>query len=314
MSQEKVLLTGGAGYIGSVLVGELLQDGYAVTVVDNFQYRQNSLAAYFHNSNLTVEVADVRDELFIKKQAQTHDIIVPLAAIVGAPACDQRQFDARSTNLTSTIDLIGSLSPHQIVVMPTTNSAYGAGEPGQVFDEESPLKPISSYARDKVLVEQALLEHPQSISFRLATVFGMSPRMRLDLLVNNFVYKAIHDRYLVLFEPHFTRNFIHVRDVAKAILFALRGPTKMFQGVFNVGLSNANLTKMELAEKVRDQFPDLSILVGDHQSDPDQRNYFVSNEKIERLGFSADHSIENGISELARGLATLPHGDFFNSF
>ena len=311
---EKVLVTGGAGYIGSILVGELLRENYAVTVLDNFTYRQNSLASLYHDSRMSVVVADVRDENVLSGLCRDHDIIFPLAAVVGAPACNQRAFDARSTNLTSTLSLFRSLSPQQLVVMPTTNSAYGAGADGEVFTEESELKPISSYAKDKVVVEQELLQRSNSVSFRLATVFGMSPRMRLDLLVNNFVHKAIHDGYLVLFEPHFIRNYIHVRDVAEAFLMALRNREAMVQNIFNVGLSEANLTKMQLAEKIRDQIPEVTLSVGQHKSDPDQRNYFVSNEKIEKLGFRPRHSIESGIAELVRGLRTLPTGDFFNSY
>lgn len=311
---ERVLVTGGAGYIGSILVGDLLQNNYAVTVLDNFSYRQNSLASHYHDSRLNVVVGDVRDEKALSDLSRKHDIILPLAAIVGAPACNQRVFDAQSTNLTSTLSLLRSLSPEQLVVMPTTNSAYGAGAEGQIFTEESALNPISAYARDKVIVEQELLQRSNSVSFRLATVFGFSPRMRLDLLVNNFVYKAIHEGYLVLFEPHFTRNYIHVRDVAEAFLMALRNREEMVQNIFNVGLSDANLTKMQLAEKIKEQIPEVALLVGDHKSDPDQRNYFVSNEKIEQLGFRASHSIESGIAELMRGLRTLPSGDFFNSY
>ena len=311
---EKVLVTGGAGYIGSVLVGELLQEGFGVTVVDNFLYRQNSLAAHCHQRNLSVAVADVRHSNELAHLVKSHDIVIPLAAIVGAPACNERAFDASSTNLDATLNLLRGLSNDQFVIMPTTNSAYGSGPIGQVFTEESDLNPISSYAREKVIVEEALMQHPMSISLRLATVFGMSPRMRLDLLVNNFVLKALRDEYLLLFEDHFTRNFIHVKDVAHAFILAIKNRESMLGNIYNVGLSTANLTKMELAQTIQRQLPNLTIVRSDHRSDPDQRNYLVSNEKIENAGFVPKFSLEDGVAELIKGIRTLSQGNYFNTF
>lgn len=311
---EKVLVTGGAGYIGSLLCGELLRDGYSVTVVDSFYDRQNSLATHFHDPKFQVVVGDIRDEEILRDLIGKHDIILPLAAVVGAPACEQRKSDADSINRDAMLAMLQMLSADQTVVMPTTNSAYGSGLDGEVFTEDSPLQPISAYARDKVLVESALMEHPNSVSLRLATVFGMSPRMRLDLLVNNFVHKALRDGFVVLFEAHFTRNYVHVRDVAQAFLLALRNRDEMASSAFNVGLSSANLTKLELAERIKNRIPSLAIIIEDHKSDPDQRNYIVSNKKIEAIGFSPQFSIEDGIDELLRGLPTLSQGAYFNSF
>ena len=208
-------------------------------------------------------------------------------------------------NLTSQLDLFGMVSMEQLVVMPTTNSAYGSGQAGEVFSEDSPLNPISQYAVEKVEVEKALMELPNAVSLRLATVFGMSPRMRLDLLVNDFALRAMRDRFIVLFEHQFVRNFIHVSDVVRAMDLALDHSEAFVGDVFNVGLSSANLTKLELCEKIREQVPEFQISLAEVGRDPDQRNYIVSNTKIERLGFSPSVTIEAGIAELLRGLPSL---------
>ena len=248
---KRVLVTGGAGYIGSVLVPDLLNKGYEVTVVDNFMYRQTSLATSIRNSNFKLVFGDVRNEALMKEEISKADVLIPLAAIVGAPACDKDPILAKSVNRDSILWLIKQLSKDQRIIMPTTNSAYGSGEEDNFCDENSPLNPLSLYAKDKVIVEQALMELSNATSFRLATVFRLSPRMRLDLLVNNFVYRAISDGFIIIFEGHFKRNYIHILDVVQAFNMALENEL-IFQGeIFNVGLSEANISKLELCEMIK---------------------------------------------------------------
>jgi nucleoside-diphosphate-sugar epimerase len=301
----KVLVTGGAGYIGSTLVPMLLESGYHVHVLDSFLYQENSLGGWMHHPRLEVTVGDVRDESATERLVKQADAVIPLAAIVGAPACNWDPVAATSTNLEAMRDLFGWISPGQQVVMPTTNSAYGHGGDDHHCDETSPLHPLSQYAVEKVAVESELMQLRQATSLRLATVFGMSARMRLDLLVNDFVNRAIRDRSIVLFEADFYRNFIHVRDVARLFLFALEHPDEMSGEIYNAGLSSANLTKRELCELIREQVPEFVIMEAPLHKDPDQRNYIVSNEKLARLGFVAETSIHEGIAELRKGIPTL---------
>lgn len=308
----KILLLGGAGYIGSVLAEEFLKSGYGVHVVDNFHYRQHSLGHLASNKSLDVTVGDVREVDQLKTWLRDADIVVPLAAIVGAPACAANPIDAESINVSFPLELFRQVSDSQWIIMPTTNSAYGKGEAGGFCDENSPLQPLSQYAREKVLVEQKLVELPNFTSFRLATVFGMSPRMRLDLLVNDFVNRALRDRVLVLFESSFRRNFIHVRDVAQCFLLAVQNHSKFAGEIFNVGLSEANLTKRQLADVIRGYVPSLEIVESDFGIDPDQRDYVVSNEKIEKLGFSPKYSLQEGVEELIKGIRPLAQLNFAN--
>jgi len=307
-----ILVTGGAGYIGSMLVPDLLNQGHKVTVVDNFLYKQTSLAASIRHKNLSLIFGDVRDESLMKSQIVQADVVVPLAAIVGAPACDNDPIAAQSINKDSILWLIKHLSPNQRIIMPTTNSAYGSGDKNNLCDENSPLNPLSLYARDKVLVERALMDLPNATSFRLATVFGISPRMRLDLLVNNFVYRAITDGFIVVFEGHFKRNYIHVLDVIQAFNLALSNE-KDFKGqIFNVGLSEANISKIDLCRKIQTIIPGFTYLEAPLGKDPDQRNYVVSNAKIERIGFKPLVSLESGLQELVKGLKMFNHKPFTN--
>ena len=298
----KVLVTGGAGYIGSVLVPDLLNRGYEVTVVDNFKYRQTSLTTSIRNSNFKLVFGDVRNEALMKEEVSKADVLIPLAAIVGAPACDKDPMLAKSINRDSILWLIKQLSKDQRVIMPTTNSAYGVGEKGNFCDESSPLNPLSLYAKDKVIVEQALMELPNATSFRLATVFGLSPRMRLDLLVNNFVYRAISDGFVVIFEGHFKRNYIHVLDVVQAFNLALENELDFRGEIFNVGLSEANISKLELCEMIKKIVRNFTFIEAPFGKDPDQRNYIVSNAKIENLGFKPTIPLNSGLEELAKGL------------
>jgi len=307
-----ILVTGGAGYIGSVLVPELLNKGHQVTVIDNFMYKQTSLASSIRDVNLSLVFGDVRDESLMKEHLSKADVIIPLAAVVGAPACDNDPIAAQSINKDSILWLLKHLSFQQRILMPTTNSAYGSGDKNNYCDENSPLNPLSLYARDKVTVEKALLELPNATSFRLATVFGISPRMRLDLLVNNFVYRAISDGFVILFEGHFKRNYIHVQDVIQAFNLALNDE-KNFKGeIFNVGLSEANISKIDLCREIQSIIPNFTYLEAALGKDPDQRNYVVSNQKIENLGFKPTVSLRNGLEELVKGLKMFNHKPFSN--
>ena len=307
-----ILVTGGAGYIGSLLVPNLLSQGHSVTVVDNFMYRQTSLASSIRDEKLTLVFGDVRDESLMKAHLAKADVIIPLAAIVGAPACDSDPISAQSINKDSILWLLRQLSPNQRIIMPTTNSAYGSGDKNNYCDENSPLNPLSLYARDKVTVEKALMELPNATSFRLATVFGISPRMRLDLLVNNFAYRAITDGFVIVFEGHFKRNYIHVLDVIQAFNLGLNNE-KNFKGeIFNVGLSEANISKIDLCREIQSLIPTFTFLEAELGKDPDQRNYVVSNQKIENLGFKPSVSLRSGLEELIKGLKMFNHKPFTN--
>jgi len=308
----KVLVTGGAGYIGSILIPKLLDSGYEVIVVDNYMYKQTSLVENIMNKNFSLVIDDVRNTSNMKKLYSKADIIIPLAAIVGAPACEKDPILASSINKNSIIEQLTDLSQDQVVIMPTTNSAYGSGDSNNFCDEGSPLNPLSLYAKDKVEVEKILMERSNSVSFRLATVFGLSPRMRLDLLVNNFVYRAVTDGFIVIFEGNFKRNYIHVSDVASAFLGAIQNPSNFVGDVFNVGLSEANISKVELCEKISKILPFFTFLEAPIGKDPDQRNYIVSNAKIESRGFLPKVSLELGLNELISGIRIFNNSSYSN--
>ena len=308
----KILVTGGAGYIGSIMVPRLLEAGHEITVVDNFFYGQNSLAHCCHHKDFQILRGDIRNQSLMKPLVKDADAIIPLAALVGAPICDDRPLEAHSVNHDAAIALMDWMSSSQMILMPTTNSGYGGGGDGTSCDEESPLNPISQYAKEKVHVEQKLMTKENAISFRLATVFGMSPKMRLDLLVNDFTYRAVSDKFVVLFESHFKRNYIHVQDVARVFLHGLENFDKMKGQIYNVGLSDANLSKEELCNKIKEHYPDFMFLTAPVGKDPDQRNYIVSNEKIERTGFKPQFSLSQGVKELVMGLQTLRNGRYTN--
>jgi nucleoside-diphosphate-sugar epimerase len=309
---HKILVTGGAGYIGSIMVPELLAQGHKVTVIDSFMFKQNSLAAVCAHPNFEIVNADVRDAKVVGEAMKKHDILIPLAALVGAPLCSKDPMTATAVNHDVPLRTFKEMSRDQWVLMPTTNSAYGSGQKDSYCDETSTITPISLYAKDKVEVEKALMERGNAVSFRLATVFGMSPRMRTDLLVNDFTYRAVHDRFVVLFEPHFKRNYVHVRDVTRAFQFGIENFEKIKGEVFNVGLSDANISKMELCQVIKKQLPDFTFPEAEVGKDPDQRNYVVSNAKIEKAGFKTQYSLDAGIGELIKGFKMIKNSNFGN--
>jgi nucleoside-diphosphate-sugar epimerase len=309
---NNILVTGGAGYLGSILVPELLKVGNKVTVLDNFMYKQNSLAHVCNDLNFQIVQGDVRIKDTVLPLLKEAEIIIPLAALVGAPLCSRDPVNAQSINHDAMLNLFEWARDGQCILMPTTNSAYGTGDENNFCTEESELRPISQYAKEKVVVEKALMKRTNSISFRLATVFGMSPRMRIDLLVNDFVHRAFHDRFIILFESHFKRNYVHVRDVTRAFMHAIENFDKMKGEIYNVGLSEANLSKRELCERIQKHIPDFIIQEALMGKDPDQRNYIVSNEKIEKTGFKTAHSLDSGIQELVKGYTMIQNTRYTN--
>lgn len=313
MSPKKILITGAAGYIGSVLVPELLRAGHEVTVIDNFMYNQVSLLDVCNFKTLTVIRGDARDEKLVAAHIIGKEVIIPLACIVGAPACDADPVAARSINLEAVQMIMRLRTPEQKIIFPNTNSGYGRMQEGVAYcDETSPLDPVSLYGKLKVQAELELLVSGNTITFRLATVFGASPRMRMDLLVNDFVYRALIDRTTVLFEPHFKRNYIHVRDVAGAFMHAIEHFDTMKNEAYNVGLSDANLSKSELCEEIKKQLPKFVYVESAIGEDPDKRNYIISNAKIEKTGYTTKVSLQDGIAELIKAYQVVRRNDFTN--
>ncbi len=308
----KILVTGGGGYIGSVLVPILLRKGYEVIAVDNFMYNQSSLLDCCFDEKLTVIRGDARDKELISKCLRKVDAIFPLACLTGAPLCAKEPVSARTTNLDAVKMILDLRSKNQIVIFPTTNSGYGIGQDGVFCTEETPLNPISLYGQLKADIEKLILDAGNAITLRLATAFGISPRMRLDLLVNDFTYRAVNDRFIVLFEAHFKRNFIHVRDISKAFIHALDNFHSMKNEPYNVGLSDANLSKWELCEEIKKQVPGFYFVEAEIGEDPDKRNYIVSNAKIEATGFKPDVSLQMGIAELVKGYQVIRRNQYSN--
>ena len=308
----RILVTGGAGYLGSVLVPELLKNGHFVTVVDNFMYSQSSLLDCCLHDRFEVVRGDARDRELIGDLVRDKDVVIPLAALVGAPLCDKDRIAAETTNRGAIKMLAEVLSREQRIIIPTTNSGYGVGQEGICCTEETPLNPVSFYGQTKVDAEKIVLERGNGISLRLATVFGMSPRMRLDLLVNDFTYRAAKDRFIVVFEGHFKRNYIHIRDVARAFLHTMENFESMKDEPYNVGLSDANLSKLELCAIIKEQLPDFVYLEAAVGADPDKRDYIVSNEKIEKTGFQPKYSLGMGIRELIKGYTIISDSKYSN--
>jgi len=309
---KRVVVTGGAGYIGSILCGHLLPAGYQVTVVDNLMYGQHSLFHLCSNPRFEFIYGDARDETVMRRLVKQADVLIPLAAIVGAPACDRDPRLAQSVNFEA-IQLLNRIrDSDQLVVYPTTNSGYGTKSGDIYCTEDTPLEPISLYGRTKMQAEAELLDSSNVISLRLATVFGISPRMRLDLLVNYFVYAAATDGYIVIFEKDFKRNYIHIRDVADCFIYCIEHSDKMVGKPYNVGLDSANLSKEELALKIKKYVPNFYIHFSEVGSDPDKRNYIVSNQRLREAGFEAQRSLDEGIKELLKGYRMMGRAPFKN--
>jgi nucleoside-diphosphate-sugar epimerase len=311
-NSNSVLITGGAGYLGSIMAEALLDAGHKVTVLDNFLFNQASLNHLCASPDFDVARGDSRDERILGPLLERADYVIPLAALVGAPMCDNDRIAAETTNRDAVRTIIRMSRSDQRILMPVTNSGYGIGEAGKLCTEESPLRPLTLYGRTKVEAEKSVLDRGNAITFRLATVFGMSPRMRIDLLVNDFVYRAVNDRAVVLFEAHFKRNYIHVRDVARVFLHGIQNFDRLKNEPYNVGLSTANLSKLELCERIKLQLPKFVFLEAAVGEDPDKRDYIVSNEKIEKTGFQPAWSLDDGIRELIKGYRMLRNSIYSN--
>jgi nucleoside-diphosphate-sugar epimerase len=310
---KTVLITGGAGYLGSVLTEVLINKGYKVTVLDNLIYKQTSVAPFVYNPNFNFILGDVTDNAVLRPLVESHDVIIPLAAIVGMPACKAQPELTVKVNYLQVKNITEWINKNQMVLIPNTNSQYGSST--EIITEDSPFKPLSLYAETKCDAEKVVLESGNGIALRLATVFGMSYRMRMDLLVNDFVYKALTDGYLVLFESHFIRNYIHIRDIANTFLFMIENYEKCNNNAFNVGLTSANCTKLELAETIQKYIPDLVIVENNFKQDFDQRNYIVSNAKLENQGWVPTFTLDKGIQELIKGyqlITKFKNKDFTN--
>jgi len=308
----KILVTGAAGYIGSVLVPTLLKRGYEVIAIDNFMYNQASLLDCCYDEKLTIIRGDARDKELISRCLKNVNAIFPLACITGAPICSKDPVGARTVNLDAVKMILELRSKDQVIIFPTTNSGYGIGQEGVYCTEETPLNPVSLYGSLKLEAEKRILDAGNGITLRLATAFGVSPRMRLDLLVNDFTYRAVTDRFVVLFEANFKRNYIHVRDVAKAFIHCLDNFDKMKDEPYNVGLSDANLSKRELCQEIKKQVPGFYFVESEIGEDPDKRNYIVSNAKFEATGFKPDISLQMGITELIKGYQVIRKNQFSN--
>ncbi len=313
--KEKILITGGSGYIGSTLIPWLLDEGYAVTAVDNLMYNQATLMDYCHRGNFDFIRGDARDEGLIKELLKNADIVIPLACLTGAPLCERDPWAAESVMVDAINLLLKNRSSDQLMLYPNTNSGYGIGEEGKYCTEESPLRPVSLYGRLKVEAENRILDSGNCVSFRLATVFGAAQRMRIDLLVNDFVYRAVTDRFVVLFQAEAKRNYIHIRDVVKGFIHALNNWDTMKNNTYNMGLSDANLSKRELCEKIRNFIPEFYFTIAEIGEDPDKRDYIVSNEKIESTGYCPSFSLDDGIKELIKvyKILKLKRNDFTNN-
>ncbi len=309
----KLFVTGGAGYIGSVLVPQLLNKGYEVTVLDNFMFKQNSLLDCCYNENLKVVNGDVRNLELVKELSADADYIIPLACYTGAPITKKDPMAATEITRDAIKNMLEFLKPEQRIIYPNTNSGYGVGEEGVFCTEESPLRPVSLYGKLKVETEKAILERGNAVVFRLATVFGASPKMRLDLLVNDFVYRAFNDGFVVLFEADFKRNYVHVRDVVDAFIFAIDHFDEMKGEVYNLGLDEANLSKMELCQLIKKYIPNFYITEAEIGEDVDKRNYIVSNEKLMKAGFKAYRTIDMGIKELINAYNILHKSEYYNA-
>ena len=295
---KKILITGGGGYIGSMLSTELINLGHKITVIDQLRYDKGSLDHLYFSKNFKLVNEDVRNLKILKQHIVKNEFIIPLAALVGAPLCEKNKKEAVSVNFEAIKNILKNINKKNKLIYLTTNSGYGIGEKNKYCNEESPLNPVSLYGQTKCNAETEVMKFKNTISFRLATVFGASYRMRSDLLVNNFVQRAVNDNFIDVFEPNFRRNFIHIKDVVRGIIFSIKNFDKLKYDIFNLGLSSANITKIDLVKKIKKQIKTLDIKVIKNKSDPDKRDYFVSNKKIEKKGFKAKITLDQGIREL----------------
>ena len=309
---SKILITGGAGYLGSVLVPMLLEKGHEVVVLDSFLYKQTSLLGCCKYKNFSVIKGDCRDEETLKKALDGAEYIFPLAAMVGFPLCDSDKTAANTVNYGAIETLLRLRDDNQRIIFPCTNSGYGLGQGDSYCTEESPIEPISVYGKTKMAAEKAIIDAGNSVTFRFATLFGASPRMRTDLLVNDFVYRAVHDRSIVIFEGTFMRNYLHVRDAARAFIFAMENFDRMKGNRYNCGLSTANCSKLELCEIIKKHIPGFTYMEAPVGTDPDKRNYLVSNAKIESLGYEAIYSLDDGIEELIKVYTMIKNSSYGN--
>ena len=308
----KISITGGAGYIGSVLVPELLRLGHEVSVLDNFYFNQTSLLDCCADKSFRIVRGDARDRDTVARFIEGADFIIPLAALVGFPLCDYDKIAAKSTNLDAVLMLLELRKPEQKIIFPCTNSGYGTSDGSIYCTEDTPLNPISLYGKTKVEAEKAVLDSGNSLTFRFATVFGASPRMRLDLLVNDFVYRAVNDKTMIIFEGSFKRNFIHIRDVVGAYVHAINNFENMKGKTYNCGLSDANLSKIELCEKIQKHLPQFTFFESEFNKDPDKRNYIVSNERLESTGWKPQYSLDDGIEELIKTYSVIKNNSYAN--
>lgn len=312
MARRVVLVTGAAGYIGSVLCARLLESGYGVLALDNLRYGTQTLLHLAADPNFDFTLGDARDERLLAALVPRADVLIPLAALVGAPICEREPEEAASTNLGAIRSLVRLRSPSQLLVYPMTTSGYGTKSGESFCTEETPLEPISLYGRTKVEAEAEVLAGPNAVSFRFATLFGISPRMRVDLLVNHFVWAAVTEGTLVVFEKDFRRIYLHVRDAADALVFAIENGGRLAGRAYNLGLDSANLSKAELVRKIQEQLPRFYVHFAEVGSDPDRRDYAVSSGRLKAAGFEATRSLEEGIRELARGYGMMGRGPWRN--
>ena len=308
----KILITGGAGYIGSILVPMLLEKNHEITVIDNFLFSQQSLLDCCGNENLKIIRGDVRDEKLLLENLKKNDCIIPLACLTGAPLCEKEPITAKQVNYDQIKFISNNKSKDQMMIFPCTNSGYGVGQKDVFCDEKTPMRPVSLYGKLKVEIDKYLLDKGDAVTFRFATIFGVSPRMRLDLLVNDFTYRALFDRTVVLFESHFKRNYLHVKDASNAFIHTIENYSNMEGEPFNVGLSNANLSKLELCIEIKKEINSFQYVISEIGKDPDQRDYIVSNEKIEKTGFKPSVSVGQGVKELIKGFQVIRRNQFSN--
>ena len=312
---SKILVTGACGYIGSVLCEQLIEAGHEVIAIDNLEHSQATLLHLFHTGKLKFIHGDVTNDAFLETtlKKEKYDFIIPLAAVVGFPLSEFKPEYSSMVNVEQICSILAYMRKGTRIIFPNTNSGYGMTDGKSECTEESPLNPSSVYGRTKCQAERIITENCSNyVVFRLATVFGLSPKMRTDLLVNDFVWRAVHDKSLVLFERKFIRNFVHIRDVGRAFIYAIDNWDRMKNNVYNLGHPRFNITKLKLAEMIKKEVPELVIVIHEGKQDPDKRNYIVSNDKVLKAGFKFEYQLDRGIYELIKGYASMKDVRFKN--